>query len=328
MKYLTLLLFYAVLCATDYDVILVGSSPFSLFEALFQYHSGKTVLILEQANECGGAWKTIDICGVSHVDLGCHQIGNDLKLKEFLEHYAGCRMVCLENPLQPYDPTHKNSSMGYYFSQGCYELIHHLLQLVQATSIEIRLGQKAERVTIDSEQQFVTVQTPERSFSTKKLIVTPTSCLQLGPSKTAMNCSTSKYYHLYLLIQDPIPPCFAYQGNLSQGVSRVMNLTHQVGLTDSGRHMVIIQTHGEQFLTQSQLFLDLLKSQQLISPQAYILKEDTYIYESGYLHSYLIQQLGAQDVIEVLQTGHIANLGNYIPKWSAVLKPYHEVIRN
>ncbi len=60
---------------TDFDYIVVGSSPFSLFEAIYKRCLGNRVLVVEQGAECGGAWKSITICGVPHVDLGCHEFG-------------------------------------------------------------------------------------------------------------------------------------------------------------------------------------------------------------------------------------------------------------
>src|SRR5690348_11005822 len=76
----------------DFDVIVVGSSPIPLLEALYHYHSGKRVLILEEASACGGAWKSIEVCGMYPVDLGCHTLGNDKQMLHFLEEYIGCEM--------------------------------------------------------------------------------------------------------------------------------------------------------------------------------------------------------------------------------------------
>lgn len=324
MRFLFLLLLQISLFATDFDYIVVGTSPFSLFEALYQFHSGKRVLILEASPECGGAWKSIDICGVPHADLGCHQIGHDMGLNAFLEEYAGCKIVSMDNPLLPFESA--KSPGGWYFSQGCFELIDHLLQLIAATDIALYTNSKVEQVTIDPTQRRATVQTGTQSFTTEKLILTPMSCLILNPTHSSRNYGTSKYYHLYLLIQDPTPPRFSYREGIANGMSRLMNLTYFVGLTETGRQLIVIQTHDEQNLANGEAFLNALKTNNLIDPGAYILKSEPYIYEAGTFHQGLISQMGAEDIIEFLQTGHFQGLSNYISKWKQVLKPYSEAL--
>lgn len=310
------------LFSADFDCVVVGSSPFSLFEALYQAHSGKRVLILEEAPVCGGAWRAIEICGIPHADLGCHQIGHDTNLKTFLEEYAGCKIVSMDNPLLPFEEN--KSPNGWYFSQGCFELIDHLLQLIAAANIQLYTNSKVENVTIDTAQKIATVYTKDQSFTTEKLIVTPMSCIALNPTQTPQKLGKSKYYHLYLLIQDPTPPRFSYHGGVSAGVSRLMNLTHFVGIKETGRQLIVIQTHNEQNLNNGQTILDALKTQKLVDPAAYILKSEPYIYETGSFHQGLISQMGAQGIVEILQTGHFQTLATYIPKWKQVLKPYRE----
>ena len=304
---------------------MIGISPFSLFEALYQCHSGKKVLILEEASECGGAWKGVNVCGIMHADLGCHQVGHDAQLKTFLEEYAGCKIVSMDNPLLPFEAA--KSPNGWYFSKGCYELIDNLLHLIAATDIVLLTEHKAENVTIDAVKKTATVQTKGKFYTTNKLIVTPMSCVTLNPTSSPQHYGKSKYFHLYLLVQDPTPPKFSYQGGVAAGVSRMMNLTHFVGLTGTGRHLIVVQTHSEQSLSNGQVFLDALKKSKLVDPSAYILKTEPYIYEAGAFHQGLISQMGAQGIIEVLQTGHFQSLSTYVPKWKQVLRPFEQAIR-
>ncbi|HSX25693.1 MAG TPA: FAD/NAD(P)-binding protein [Chlamydiales bacterium] len=310
------ILFAFSLFAVDFDCVVVGTSPFSLFEALYQAHSGKRVLILEEGNECGGAWKSITICGISHADLGCHQIGHDKPLQAFLEEYAGCHLVSLDDPLISFTETTKSSN-GYYFSQGCFELIDHLLQLIQKTDILLLLNHKLEHVWIDPSQTFATLKANDKQLTTSKIITTPMSCFSIDNVPSRFN--KSKHYHLYMLIQDPTPPRFGYQAGTSSGVSRLMNLTHFVGLTNTGRQLLVFQTHSEISLTQGTTFLDDLKKRELLDPSAYILTSESYIYEQGH---------GSQQkhsaIFETINTGHFQSLSNYIAKWKQVLKPFKE----
>ncbi len=311
MRFLLFLLFQLCLCAADFDCIIIGTSPFSLFEALYHSHSGRKVLILEEAFDCGGAWRSIDICGVSHVDMGCHSIGKNGEVKRFLEEYAGCKPIYLDD------------QQGWYFSQGCFELIDHLMQLIANTDITLCTNCKAESATINAQQKIATVLTKNGAFTTHKLIVTPMSCISFN-IEAPQEFKKKGYYHLYLLIQDPTNPKFSYLNGISKGVSRLMNLTSFVGLAGTGRQLIVVQTHEEKGLSRGQTYLDDLKSKKLIDPSAYLIKAETYIYETGAFHQGLIAKMGAQEIVEILQTGHIEGLAKFIPKWKQALKPFKD----
>lgn len=323
-----LILCQSFLFAVDYDCVIVGSSPFSLFEALYQYHSGSRVLILEEASSCGGAWKSIEVCGIPHADLGCHQIGHDAQLKMFLETYAGCRLVSMDKPWKAFEPG--DSPNGYYFSQGCFELIDHLTKLISKTNISLLLNHKVESVSIDDSAQMALVSTSHETFTTTKVIVTQMSGFDLNyrGMQIPKQSGKTKYYHLYLLLQDPTPFRFTYQGGgIGAGVSRIMNLTPFVGLENTGSQLLVFQTHSDLALTKGNEFLEALKSRDLLDRSAFILKEDSYIFESVHLNSQA-RNAAVQPYIEILDTGHIQNLSNYVSKWKQVLKIYSETISN
>lgn len=315
MRFFLFLFLQIALFGADFDCVLIGTSPFCLFEALYQHHSGKRVLILEEAPCCGGAWRSIHICGIPNADLGCHQIGNNENLKTFLEDYAGCKIVPLDDPTGPFNS--KNCPNGWYFSKGCFELIDNLLKLIGATDIVLLTNCKAERLIID--QKTVLIETNQKTFSTEKLIVTPMSHVGIDPVSKQQKFPTHKYYHLYMLIQDPTPPRFSYQNAIAKGVTRVMNLTHFVGMIDTGRQLIAFQTNSEQSLSDGQTYLEALKTKKWVDPSAYILQSETYIYESGSFQRPAIAQAGAESLIEVLQTGHFNNLNQYTDKWKKVL---------
>ena len=66
----------------------------------------------------------------------------------------------------------------------------------------------------------------------------------------------------------------------------------------------------------------MLKGKNLVAPDAYLLRSEPYIYETGSLNQNLIAQIGGEEIIEVLQTGSFDDLSQYISKWEQVLKPY------
>src|SRR3989338_985439 len=98
-----LFIFFQSLASEEFDCIVIGTSPISLFEALYKHYSGKRVLILEQSAECGGAWKSIHIFNIPNIDMGCHEISSTPMLNQFLEEYAGCNIIACHG--------------NYYFSQ-------------------------------------------------------------------------------------------------------------------------------------------------------------------------------------------------------------------
>ena len=310
------------------DVAVIGTSPFSLLEALYQHHTGNRVVIIEQANTCGGAWRSINICGVEHVDLGCHQIGHDAQLLHFLEEYVGCTMVSLDNPQIPYTRSNRN---GYYPSRGCYEIIDHLLKLIEKTDIRLFLNHRMESVAVDPLRTIGIIQTKDEQILAKKIILPLYTDLRYENHPTmplsAQQNAPSKYPHLYLLIKDPGTARFSYHASIGPGISRMMNLTDFTGLTGSGTQLIALQCHGTANHENGEKYLKLLKEKQLVDPDARLLKVDSYTYEQYHYNSQLIEKNPQAGVIfESLNTGHIQNLSQYIPRWKMGLQPYQQAM--
>jgi len=309
--------------AIECDVAVIGTSPFSLLEALYQSNIGNQVVILDQASTCGGAWKSITICGIEHVDLGCHQIGHDEQLLHFLEEYVGCTIVSLDNPQKPYTKSSKN---GYYPSKGCYEIIEHLVQLIKKTNIRLLLNHRMEKVSIDPLRTVGIIQTQDKQIIAKKIILPIYTDLRLENATTPQSLPT-KYPHLYMLIKDPGIARFSYHSTIGPGISRMMNLTDFTGLTGTGTQLIALQCHGTALIQNAEKYLMLLKEKKLIDPSACLLKADSYTYEQYHYNSYLTEknpQVSA--IFESLNTGHIQNLSQYIPKWKMGLQPYKQTM--
>ena len=304
----------------DFDVVVVGSSPIPLLEALYQYHSGKRVLILEEAPECGGAWKSINICGLYPVDLGCHTLGQDKQIKQFLEEYVGCKMVSIDHPDTPFESV--NSPNGFYFSGGCHEFMSNLMQLIQKTDIVFLLNHALDSVVIDSQAPVAVIKSKDLAFTTSKIIATPYSRIRLeNPGVLVPPTQRTKFYHLYMLIDDTTPPRFSFRTGIGKGISRLMNLTHFAGLSGTGKQLLVFQTYGDQAQPLDQ-YLEILKKNQLIDAAARIVQTENYIYEQD--HFQVPQNIeNANAVFELIKTHHLQDMTNYISKWKQVLKPYH-----
>lgn len=311
------ILVQAFCLGVDFDVVVVGTSPITLLEALYQSHSGKRVLILEAASVCGGAWKSIDVCGVYPVDLGCHTLGRNKQMQTFLETYVGCRMVSLDNPPAPFDS--RNSPNGFYPLQGCYEIIHNLLELIKHTDIVLLLEHPLENVTIHPQKPEAVIVSRNMYITTSKIIA-PTYC-SFHPAHRPLPPSKTAYYHLYLLVDDPTPQRFSFRTGVVSGASRLMNLTYFAGLSGTGKQLIVIQTYGTNANFTAKGYLDALKNQGLLHESARLLKEETYIYQQASFQPFN-HVPNATQVIEQINTGHIEAMTQYIPRWEKVLKPY------
>ncbi len=322
MKYFWLFfLFAGALCAeVDYDCIVVGTSPTSLFEAIYQTCLGKKVLVVEKATECGGAWKSITICGIEHADMGCHEFGNAERVKKFLEEYAGCTIV-------PNAPTHHSvrDNWGFYPSRGCYELIHNLELLMQKLGTVLLLNSSLESVFIDHARKIAEVRVNGVHLTTSKIIVTNGAEIILeNPECRNFSSSPKKtrYPHLYLLISDPTASRFTYINTPNDKASRAMNMTRFVGLEGSGMQLIVFQVHNETFLGYGEHFLYQLKLKQLVDSNAKILQTDQYIYEQAVFNQTSLNQFP----FEFIATGHIGLIDNFLPKWKRVLRPWKEIM--
>jgi len=309
MRWIVFILFSFSFFGADYDCAVVGTSPVPLFEALYKHYTGQKVLILEAGAECGGAWKSIDICGVLHADMGCHEISSSPDLNRFLEEYAGCSMI--------------SCNTNYYFSKGCFELIDNLLKRIRAAGIPLLTNCRVESVRLNPSQAEAILNTSRGTFTAKKIVVTPGSSFDIE-GNPSYGRGAHKFFHLYLLLQDPTPPRFSYHAGMTPGVSRMMNLTSFVDIKSTGRQLIVLQTYSEAQFGDPQNIVDQLKRGNLIDPGAYLLKSESYIYEQG--PYFQLGHLSPQQQVffEMLNTSHFNVIGSYAPKWKQALPPYRE----
>jgi len=309
---------------TDFDCIVVGSSPFSLFEAIYKKCLGNRVLVVEQGAECGGAWKSITICGVPHVDLGCHEFGRDHRLVQFLEEYAGCNIVGTTPDLKKPQPNGE-----FYPSEGCYELIRNLQMLMDHYGVILLLNSKVESVFVDTTRAIAEVKINDNRYTTLKVVVTNNSEIKLENPEVQNNTPhPHTYYHIGMLIEDPTPPRFTYRNIHGNGASRSTNYTpYSADLKGTGKQLITVQVHGEQNLANADKFIEELKKQQLIDQNARLLQMENYIYKQVSLNQTALHKLGpkAQGIFEIINTGHITNLAGSIDRWKKALQPWNEI---
>lgn len=318
--------FHCCFCfAVDFDVIVVGTSPIALLEALYRYYTGNRVLILEKAPVCGGSWKSVTACGIPYADLGCHQLGGDPLMSHFLSDYVGCQVVSMDHPDQPF-LNYASSPNGFYLSRGCYEMVHNIEEMIEKTDIVLLLNHPIESVCVDPIMPQAFVRTNGKLYSTTKILVTPYSEIRIenhpNVPLSSQNLSKGKYYHLYMLVQDPTPSRFTYHSGFGggEGIARMMNLSAFMGMQNTGEQLIVIQLYNEQNLSAAQKYVDYLKKHNLLDPSATLLQTQSYIYEQPHYNQSLVTQVpNGTQVFELLSTSNIHLMSNYVSKWMQVI---------
>jgi hypothetical protein len=309
---------------TDFDVTIVGTSPIAMLEAIYHIHKNQKVLILEAEERYGGAWKSIDICGVAHADLGCHLIGSDYQIRDFFRDYFGCRFVCLDHPNQEAAEDHAKCPNGFYFSRGCYELTSKLKSAIDARGNATIIQKKLDSIYIDSSRELVELIVGNSKYSTSKLVITSASDFVVQNLDFSNQQHTkNSFYHLYMLVEDPMPTSFTYLGALISGISRAMNLTPFVEMENKEMQFIVIQTHGEDH--DAEKFLAAFKSMGFLSANARVVTLDTFVYQQAHSNTSSVLNFGGQ-LIEVLDTSNFAGMVGYLEKWKGAMGSLKESV--
>ena len=307
---------------TDFDCVVVGTSPICMCEAVYKAKIGDRVLVVEKAAECGGAWKSISICGIPHVDLGCHEFGGNKQVEQFLEEYLGCKMI--RNAPQNQGKGVTRADWGVYPQNGCYELARNLEYLMERSGVVLMLNSKLESVYIDKARKIAELKINGSRYSTRKIVVTSYSGIQIENIPNAPAPRTSKFPHLYLLIDDPSPTRFTYHQPSISGVTRVMNVTQFSNLEGTGLQIISLQVRDEKALNQGEKCFEELKRLDLVAKSARLVCVESYVYEQSNFDRTSITKAGpeAVPIFEQLDTNHISNIGKYVDKWKKVMMPW------
>ena len=80
-----------------HNVVIVGTSPLAITEAVWQKSKGKSVLNIDDKAIAGGAWTTIQHNGIPEVEIGCHIWEVEKSATDFLKAFYDLNLV----PLKP-----------------------------------------------------------------------------------------------------------------------------------------------------------------------------------------------------------------------------------
>jgi hypothetical protein len=78
-----------------YDYIVIGSGPIAIIESSILDAKKKTVLIVDDKKQLGGAWVTTDLGLYGRLELGCHIWSYNKRVYEFLNFHLDLQLIKL-----------------------------------------------------------------------------------------------------------------------------------------------------------------------------------------------------------------------------------------
>lgn len=79
-----------------HNVIIIGTSPLAITEAVWQKSQGKSVINIDDKAIAGGAWTTIKHDGIPEVEIGCHIWEVEEGATDFLKSFYDLNLVALK----------------------------------------------------------------------------------------------------------------------------------------------------------------------------------------------------------------------------------------
>lgn len=77
-------------------IAIIGSSPISLFEAIYQAKIGNKVTVYDSLERVGGAWGNVDYSKEYNLELGCHIWDVDKSTYAFIESFLDEKLITLK----------------------------------------------------------------------------------------------------------------------------------------------------------------------------------------------------------------------------------------
>jgi len=220
----------------QFDVAIIGSGPISLFEAIHQAQQGKSVAIIEEKDNLGGAWTSVEYEPGHRYEIGCHIWDINKEAYRFVEEYLGEKLKPLNPPAtaiwrnikMPYDwknnvialrfllekPTQIFSSKrkfrmrvmarNYYYPKGGSEiLIKNLLSDVKRLNISVMKGSTVRSVQIDEAE--INLVLDGYGISVKELMCTSFSNFSeviVKGEKLISSQEEEDFWHFQFVVED------------------------------------------------------------------------------------------------------------------------------
>lgn len=192
-------------------MVLIGTSPLMMLQALHQHHAGRRVLVLDRARQHGGAWYTKDVWSYQSLEMGSHVVRNRRAAYRFLEDVldielspphglefgfvAGRRVKLptyrLKNALRSLWTDLRGLRLGEAWSglpgalrvaaharmpfqyplAGCVSIVRRLAQMLDASGIEVQLGAEVEEIEIQPDRQGGICHTRDGPIGFRQIVI-------------------------------------------------------------------------------------------------------------------------------------------------------------
>lgn len=226
---------------SNYDNVILGSSPILLLEAIYLSISGKKVIVIEKKKRLGGAWHLLDFYNNNSVESGCHIWYRDKRVYEFFKKNLGISLIPCEPQPQIIDKNKKYhyhrkkfiklykgfrnnfSSPSYWLTlvrqyieessvvnkyaypkRGSVELIEKLLKLIKELKIEVLSNQKLSSIKILKENITVEAYNNKKFYCDQIIASSHTELENLivyGEPKNIENRNQNSNFSIHILIE-------------------------------------------------------------------------------------------------------------------------------
>ncbi|MFT5778373.1 MAG: hypothetical protein ACI837_001329 [Crocinitomicaceae bacterium] len=200
-----------------YDVLIVGTSPLAITEAVYQKVAGNSVLSIDNRSIIGGAWTTVSHEGIPTVEIGCHiwevekvatafltnffqlnlqpltpsprlikkgmSIPYDLKMNLSTGKYVVSRLIRFQFRLLRDGMTSPARrfvlfpSKYLYPKGGALELHERVLEKVEEHQLETRLNTHIDEIILSKEGCIVKLKDGDQDISSSKIVLTSLSSI-------------------------------------------------------------------------------------------------------------------------------------------------------
>lgn len=76
-----------------FDKAYIGTGPISVVDASLTDKSGSRVLMIDEKDQLGGAWVSINVGDFGHLEIGCHIWSYNKKAYDFLENFFDLNLI-------------------------------------------------------------------------------------------------------------------------------------------------------------------------------------------------------------------------------------------
>ena len=334
-------------------IAIIGSSPISLFEAIYQDKLGNQVTVFDEKKQIGGAWANINYGGELDVELGCHIWDVDKKTYTFIERFIGEALIALQpaptiifrNKSFPYD--WKNNLLVFkairhdlksflfgkkfikpvlfsrkykYPRKGSNQLLEKLKTELKQTKIEFNLNQVISNITIKDDLFYL----KDNVFD--ELILTSLSgikSIQFNNDMIELKHNDISFTHFHFIIKKGIRKKISYVRTMDH---EFIHRVSDISFTQPGNDYIFaIGIFTDKLVGKSdEAIVDIIKNYMIdkkwLDKDVEICKFYKNQFNAKIIDHFQIKEVKEIKGLDVLRSSNfIFGLGNNVERWSEVL---------